>query len=113
MLKLATFDKSLIVITRKRRPTVASVVHFVRSQVLRNYTERVHLCLQHVCRDAACRAGSSRQRQLILFYISQRPVTTDSGLTTPIFVGVCYTIHRYRASTSMYSLTFRVRVMLP
>jgi len=37
--------------------TASSVINLVWSQVY--HTERVHLCLQHVRRDAACRAGSS------------------------------------------------------
>jgi len=46
-LKFATFDKTRY---NSKTSTVASVLNLVQSQV---YHTEVHLCLQHVCRDAA------------------------------------------------------------
>jgi len=56
--------------------TVASVVNLAWLQVY--HTERVHLCLQHVCRDAARRAASSSTvytcvfKLFFLFFLGDR-----------------------------------------
>jgi len=70
--------------------TVAIVVNLVRSQV---YPSKIHLCLQHVCRDAARCMGSSATADTFYNCASARH-STDYWYSKSLSPSVCPTATR-------------------